>query len=260
MMNAKKTIFPLVFLFFLSVAFADAYSQENNVDSLFQKANTKYSEGIYSEAIQLYSGILEQGNESDQLYYNLGNAYFKTHDYPLAILNYERALRLNPGDEDIVYNLNIANTQIIDKIEEVPVLFYKKWWKTLLNIFDTDTWAILTLVFAIAFMLFLSLFILAGRRMLKKLGFWSALVFLFFGLLITEISLEKRHQQLANDKAIIFTPTVTVKSSPNKNSKDLFVIHEGTKVLIIDEIEEWAEIKISNGSLGWISKDDYQII
>lgn len=219
---------------------------------LVEKANRAYSDGLYAEAAELYEKVAESGYQAPGLYYNLGNSLFKLNNYPGAVLWYERAKRLDPGNEDITFNLNVANSKISDKIEPVPEMFYRKWYFNLINRFAADGWAWISVICFLAAFSFASLYLVAARLFLRKAGFWSGAVFLVL-FLFAMLFAYSAHDQANNiEEAIIFTPTVTVKSSPDDKSVDLFVLHEGTKVRIMDQIGSWYEIRIANGSVGWL--------
>lgn len=221
-------------------------------EELVEKANKDYAEGLYSNAIEGYVRVLQNGYESMEVYYNLGNTYFKTDDLPSAILHYEKAKKLKPNDPDILFNLNVASNRIKDKIEAVPVLFYKRWWKQLVNAFSLDGWTKFHIACFVLFLMAAAFFFISRKVVIRKISFWAGLL-LFTGSLLTfGIALQQNssHQQVK--EAIVFDPSLTVKSSPSENSVDLFVVHEGTKVAITDELGEWYEIRIASGSTGWI--------
>lgn len=250
---------------YISILFCIAISQislgaDYNPDTLVLKGNQAYNEGLYDSAIMVYTNVLDQGFESYELYYNLGNAYFKNNDLPSAILFYEKAKKIAPNIEDVNFNLSIANSMIIDKIETVPELFYKKWWNYFYNAFSEDTWTILSIISWVLLLFFIGLFIIAKTRRVKKLSFYIGLLFLFLTIGTFGLSSQKYYYTKENMEAIIFTPTVTAKSSPTQNSVDLFVIHEGTKVQIMDEIQGWVKIKIRNGSIGWLNVNSLKLI
>jgi len=227
-------------------------SLAEGIDTLFYKANAAYSNEMYSNAITLYQQIIDEGFESSELYYNLGNAYFKSGDYPSAILNYEKAKKLDPNNEDIIVNLNIANTKIVDKIEPVPELFFRKWWRSVYNLFSADMWAKVSIGGFILFFVLLAFYLLSKLMKIRKLAFYIGLVVLAMTIFTFIIAYQKYNVVSKQKEAIVFTPTITVKSSPNPNSVDLFVIHEGSKVQILEKVGEWYEIKIANGSVGWL--------
>ncbi len=224
------------------------------------KANKAYSIGSYSVAADLYQKIADAGYVSPELFYNMGNTCFKMNDYARAILWYERARRLDPGNEDINFNLNVANTKISDKIEPLPELFYKRWFGALVEMFSVDTWAMMGICMFITGLLGLVLYMASRVLILRKIGFWSALglFFLSFFTLIFAWN-GYRFSESANE-AIVFAPTITVKSSPDDQSTDLFVLHEGAKVKLLDTIGGWYEIRIANGSVGWLPKSTLEKI
>lgn len=227
-------------------------------DSLVSMGNSAYNDANYKQAVEYYTSVIDRGFSSSDLYYNLANSYFKLNDIPSAILYYEKALKLDPKDEDINFNLSLANSRIIDKIEPVPELFLKKWWKQLLNLMSPDRWIWAGITLFIAFLFLLTVFIVTRSLALRRTAFWSGVVVLVVLLYAFYSGLHGYHNLKQEKEGIIFTPTVTVKSSPSENSVDLFVIHEGTKVRLMEKIEGWTEIKIANGSLGWVKNSDYK--
>jgi tetratricopeptide (TPR) repeat protein len=224
----------------------------SNADSLIAQANKFYSEGLYNDAVADYEQVLDEGLESWELLYNLGNTYFKLDDMASSIYYYEKALKLEPDNEDLIFNLKIANNKIADKIEALPEFFLIKWWKALSSSLSINNWTIITIVF-FALFLFAGVFFFTSRSSgIKRLSFWTGLLVFVFFVLSFVISSKTYQQRLSQSEAIVFSPTVTIKSSPIKNSVDLFVIHEGAKVTITDEVDDWYEIRIANGSVGWL--------
>lgn len=219
---------------------------------LITQGDSAYNREMYTEAISNYEAVLDQGFESAQLYYNLGNAYFNINMLPAAILNYERAKVLAPADADIDFNLNIANSMIPDKIEPVPEIFYIRWWKSLRNSFNLYTWTIASISIFVLLILCAGIFFLSRNILMRKFAFWSGIFFILFSIAGFSMTYTRYDIQSKHLEAIVFDPTITVKSSPNQLGKDLFVIHEGTKVFILEEINEWCNIKITNGSAGWL--------
>lgn len=221
-------------------------------DSLFFKANDKYNAEEYEAAIEVYMNILDAGFESAALYYNLGNSYFKIQDIPSAILYFEKAKKLNPDDEDLDFNLKVARMQVLDKIEPLPELFFKTWWRNLISLFHSDIWTKFSIGFFILFFILFSFYLLSGFTRIRKLSFYTGLFVLVLSVFTFVLASQKFKLEKNLKEAIVFTPTITVKSSPNQNSVDLFVIHEGSKVQVIDEVGEWYKIRIANGSIGWL--------
>ena len=249
----------MVFLFSLQL-YANLPEQADENQSLITDANQAYSDGNFEDAISLYEQVLEHDYEAPQLYYNLGNSYFKSNNLPAAILNYERAKRLAANDEDIAFNLKLANLKTPDKIESIPTLFFKTWWNSFARLFSGKQWAIISIVSFWICILMFCVYITTNKVDNKKIFFWfSALL-----LLLTIFSFTYAYQGYkavnSNNEAIIFSASVTIKSSPDENGTDLFVLHEGTKVMILDGIGEWNKIKLSDGSVGWIRSEAVETI
>jgi hypothetical protein len=223
-------------------------------DSLFVQANKQYQENAFGQAIDIYQQILKTGIQTPEVLYNLGNAYYKEKNLGYAILYYEKAKLLAPRDEDISRNLAIANARIVDKIDIIPDFFIKRWIFGLVNLLPSNTWAILSLVlFTVALALFL-LYFFSGTRGLKKIGFYAAVALLLFSVLAFWCSNGRAESIAGNASAIVVEPSVTIKSSPDTEGNNVFVLHEGTRVMIIDSIENWKEIKLTDGNKGWVEK------
>jgi tetratricopeptide (TPR) repeat protein len=229
-------------------------------DQLASQAAKAYNSKQYEESIKLYSKILNSGYESYALYYNLGNAYFRNNENTQAILYYEKALKLAPTNDDIKHNIEVANSKLIDKVEKVPELFYKRWWKDLIYLMDIDTLAMLNILLLTTGLLLIAIYIAALSTLIRKISFWSGLLLLFFFSIGAIAASERNHYLTEQHEAIVFVQTVNIKSSPDENSKDIFVLHEGTKVTLLDTVAEWQEIRISNGSIGWIKSAELRKI
>lgn len=227
---------------------ADAFSPEAQWDA----ANTAYINGRYGEAAEGYERILAAGLHSAKLYYNLANALFKDGQTGRAILNYHRALRLDPGNEDIRYNLHIAEQSTKDRIESLPEFFLRTWMRTLRHTLSGTTWSVLSLA-ALAAMLALGLVYLLARRIaLRKTGFYGMLAALLLLALTTAFALAQRRELLDELSAVVTASSASVKSSPDRGATDLFVLHEGTAVRIASSLGDWREIVIADGNKGWI--------
>ncbi len=246
-------------ILFVFIGFINNLKAEDNYIAL-DKANNEYAKGNYQNAIGLYQDIIKTGYEASELYYNLGNAYFKNNNLPSAILYFEKAKRLNPTDEDIDFNIKVANNKIIDKIDIVPELFYNRWWKAMYSLRSTNGWAILSIVSITIMLLLIGLYLFSNKMKIRKLCFSFSFLFFVITILTINFAFIQQKQIINSNEAIIFLPTVSVKSSPDANSTDIFVIHEGTKIQITDNIGEWSEIRIANKSKGWIKKDSYEKI
>lgn len=228
-----------------------------NVDSLWIKANELYASGMYKEASEIYQNIINDGSESADLYYNLANAYYKQSMLGKAILYYERAHKLNSSDEDIAYNLGLARTQVLDKIDPLPTFFAAKAVQSVKNLFTADGWGVFAIVFfAVGLLLIFSAYFFTHRLLFRRMCFWTGIVAVLLcavGIFIAS-NVENKHE------AIIMTPVSTIKSSPDVSGKEIFILHEGTKVHVLDELSGWKKIKISNGNQGWIEADDIEQI
>ena len=254
--NIVLRIFGLLLLVF---AFNPTRGAES-VENLAAKANKAYTEGQFYYAIDLYDSILKEGSASAALYYNLGNAYFKTNQLPFAILYYEKARKISPTDDNINFNLNLANSLITDKIEAIPQLFYESWWQALYSIFSADSWAKIAVFSAFLIFICLSIYLISNALFLKKMTF--SLTLFFFVITIFNFIFAQKQFNLSfkNQTGIVFSSRITAKSSPDENSIDLFVIHDGTKVNIKDNIGDWSEIKLANGNIGWIKRSLIKLI
>ena len=223
------------------------YSQSFASDQVFEEGNKQYANENYSASISLYDSILTSGLESSELYYNLGNCHYKTNDWANAIWHYEKSLQLN-RNEKTIHNLELAKLKIIDRIEPLPQLFYKKWWINLSQTLSTQFWQIIAF-FGIGFIFILqliSIFTSLKRKLTIKI--FSAITVII--LLITQTSY---YNNFTKKEAIIFSETITVNSAPTNSSTNLFTLHAGSKVEIIDVIGNWINIKIANGNNGWVN-------
>jgi len=236
---------------------ASAYTQQ---DSRFKNANEQYGKGNFEQAIEMYEQILKSGMEAPQLYYNLGNAYYRNGLLPAAILNYERALLLAPQDKDIRYNLNLAYGQITDKIESVGVFFLTRWFTNFRNSTNSDSWAIISIIAFILTLGALLFFFFAKTSFLRKISFYLALLSLLISITTFAFAHQQKQRLINRDRAIVFSPSVTVRSAPEARGTDLFVLHEGTKVKILQRINNWLEVELLDGSVGWISEEHLEII
>lgn len=252
-MNRKLSI-----LIILLLAVSAGWSQ--NMQALVDTADRAYKEGNYPKAVTYYDSVVNQGYVAAELYYNLANAYFKQQDLAYAILYYEKALQRAPHNEDIKHNLEMARQMTLDKIEKVPEMFYVRWWRAISDMFSTQMWAYLVVIFFIGTILLTGLFLLSRTVVVRKSAFYSGIITLLITIFAFVFAYRK-YNAFTQDKAgIVFKPSVTVKGSPDAESVDLFVIHEGTKVFIQDKLGNWYEVKIANGSVGWIPKGTIQVI
>ncbi len=237
-----------------------AHGTAADANALMEEANQAYIRSEYVYAAELYEEILALGLESAELYYNLGNAYFKQNRLADAILHYERARLLRPFDENIQYNLELARSRTIDRIEPVPVIFYEKWWNQFILLQSIDGWAVTALVLLFGALLLGLVYFFSSQPWLKRLGFFFSLALLLLcGIAFLAANRQYVHHYQRSD-AIVFSPRVTVKSAPGEASPDLFVIHEGTRVNMTGKLGEWVEIRLDNGNMGWIKRDHIRAV
>jgi len=224
------------------------------------EADSAYVRGEYQSAIRSYESLLKQG-VSSELYYNLGNAYYRTDNITRAVLNYERALLLSPGDSDIRFNLQIARSKTIDKIVPESEMFFVTWYHSCVNLMSVDGWGRLALVsLGIIIVLFL-VYLFSSRVWMQKLGFFGGIALLVLFVISNFFAWQQRQNLLYRKGAIVVAPSVAVKSTPANNGTDLFVLHEGTKVIITDGLmKNWREIRLADGKKGWLESKTIEII
>jgi tetratricopeptide (TPR) repeat protein len=249
----------LVSVFLISITLSIA----GNVpaDTLWDNANNHYSVGNYSEAALLYEQILNENGESAEIYFNLGNACFKQNLLGAAHLNYERARRLDPANSDILHNLDFVKAMQIDKIDVVQEIFITTWLDDVMNVFSGNTWAIVFFTLFIMSLLLLSVFIFSQTARTRKLSFAVFCILIFLSVASFYFGYRQRNQALNRSEAIIYASEVIVKSTPNNSGSDLFIIHEGLKVRIIDKQGNYYRIILDDGkSQGWIPRESAEII
>lgn len=235
--------------------------QAKDLDSLWTAGVQAYADGKFSDASAAWTSIEESGQKSAKLYYNLGNAWFKQGNYPKAILNYERALRLDPSYSDARYNLEFTSNFVQDKIEPVPEFILKSVARKVCYVMGSNAWAVIFLVLLAAALVMGLLFLLGSSVGKRRAGFYCGIVLLLLSAGVLSFSIWQKSDSVKTDTAIVMSPVSSVKSSPSSgSSKDLFVIHEGTKVTILDEVGTWRNISLADGRQGWIPASDIEII
>ncbi len=249
-----------LFILFVIIIAASATTFSTPAEEQFKQANDLYQKGEYDKASAIYEEIIDQGYSNAEVYYNLGNAYYKLDKVPDAIINYERARRLNPDDEDIDFNLNIANLKIVDKIKPVPKFFLTEWLIGIRDLWGSRTWAIFAVIFVWVAAIFLSGFILIWSPSVKKLMFSLAIISVILATFSFVFGWQSSEIEKTHDHAIIFPSSVYVKSSPDENGNDLFILHEGTKVQIMDKVGDWNKIKLADGNVGWLLAETVEVI
>jgi len=232
-------------------AFAD------DLDMLVRQGNAYYMEEEYEKAVEVYESVLDSGYASSELYFNLGNAYYKSHDITMALVNYERAHILDPKDEEILHNLRLAREFVVDRIEVLPEFFLLTWFRGFVKTMDSDHWALISIASFIGALGLMLLYVFSLRVNLKKTSFWLAVFLLFISISSLVFAAEHKRMVTKHNLAIILTPSVTIKSSPDERSgTDLFLLHEGTRVRVEDELGEWCEVVLTDGNRGWLKESD----
>ena len=235
--------------------------QAKDLDSLWTAGVQAYTDGKFSDASAAWTSIEESGQKSAKLYYNLGNAWFKQGNYPKAILNYERALRLDPSYSDARYNLEFTSNFVQDKIEPVPEFILKSVARKVCYVMGSNAWAVIFLVLLAAALVMGLLFLLGSSVGKRRAGFYCGIVLLLLSAGALSFSIWQKSDSVKTDTAIVMSPVSSVKSSPSSgSSKDLFVIHEGTKVTILDEVGTWRNISLADGRQGWITSNELEVI
>jgi len=228
----------------------------NVVNALFEQGNAWYAKARYKEAMTAYQQIIDKGYQSAAVYFNMGNVSYKNGDIPAALLYYEKAHRLSPGDDDINFNIRFANLRTTDKVDEIPEFFLTRWWKAFMLSFSIGTLSAMSIVFMLLASAALILYFFASSVTLKKASFYASLLLLVFFFLTFFIANRQTAYFNWHRQAIVFTSSVSVKNGPVDQSNTLFVIHDGTKVNILERSNGWMKISLPNGNEGWMKASD----
>ncbi|MDR2585564.1 MAG: hypothetical protein LBC84_04990 [Prevotellaceae bacterium] len=241
------------FLLFFLISGAGAvalYAQ--SFDMLWANANEEYAQGQYQEAFDQYKYIYNRGYESASLYYNMGNCAFKMELYAQSILWFERAKLFDPKNPDVLYNVEIVNRFFVDKIETVPHFFMRSWIINVRDGFTSNEWAQVFLALLVVTLALLLLFFYGRSRSGRRWAFYGALIVFILMISVFFFGWSQKQQLQRHDHAIVMAPVVTVKSAPDRQGKDLFIIHEGLKIRFIDQVGGWGRIELADGRQGWI--------
>lgn len=257
MKNMKKIFFFIVLALSMT---SIVQGQEYDYNIKKSEGDSAYIKGDYAQAIQIYEDILHQG-EAAEIYYNLGNSYYKSDNIAKAILNYERALLLRPDNLDIRANLEIARSKTVDKIVPIPEIFFISWGKSLIDSLNIDSWARLGIASFLLCLIAASLFFFSRSAKLKKISFISGIMLFSFTILSNIFANQQKKSIEERTEAIVLTPSVTVRSTPSENGTSLFIIHEGRKIKIRDNsMREWKEISLEDGKVGWVPAKSLEMI
>ncbi len=250
----KKTF--LLFLIFCISSFVSA----QDLETIMKQGNDFYQNKQYEEAIKSYESILHQGYISSDLFYNLGNAYFRMGHLGKSILYYEKALKISPSNDDAIYNLKIANARTVDKIQEIPPLFFIKWWNILLSAFTSSTWQIIIIIIYLFLLTCIGLYFLIRNLQIQKFAFVFGMLNVAALILAVILFISSINRESFSNNGILISSVISAKISPDQQSNDAFVIHEGIKFEIEDKVGTWTKIKLSDGKIGWIPEGSFEEI
>jgi len=248
-----KVLFILLFLFVSSLF-------PQGTEELFSSANKFYQQKEYNKALHLYTELINEGYEGVSLFYNTGNTYYRLGKTGYAILYYEKALRLSPGDEDIQHNLSLAYARTTDKLSEFPSFFIFKIWEDLLGLFSLTGWVYVTYILYILLILATAGYLMLKDPLRQKYSFLGGLVIAAIFIFSTAILIVKLNSEVSTKKGVVVEQASSVKLSPDEGSNDAFVVHEGLKIKLEDRVGEWYKIRLEDGKTGWIQEEDIRII
>ncbi|MBN2890470.1 MAG: tetratricopeptide repeat protein [Bacteroidales bacterium] len=249
----------LKLLIIILIATTSIFAQKENLLSTFEQANIEYADENFEQAINKYESVVEKKYESAELYYNLGNAFFKQNNIPKAIVNYERAYRLSPNDEDIKHNLEHANLFVQDEFTKVPDFILDRIYHGVVHVLGSNTWALISInTFILGLTVFL-IFLFSKIVSRRKLAFFFSILLMMFSIITFSFSAESK-KQITEPNAAIIMEISTIKSSPENDGTDLYILNPGVKVGIKSINNDWYEVKLPNGKIGWIQKNVVEII
>ena len=246
-----------MFKLFLIIFFLISQSQD---DVIFDQGNSSYNQGNYNEAIEKYTSIINNGYESSELYYNLGNAYYKINDIANSIFYFEKSLLLDPNNNETKNNLSFSQNMTIDRIETIPVNQLSKFISSFTNLFDYNTWLLISIIFEFLSFIVFSVYVFNKNTNTKKLYFSIGSIFLICFIIFLIVGINSKSVYEKNNPAILFDNRISFKSEPNERSDEIFILNEGTKVNVLEKLNEWSRVELLNGSKGWILSSSFQFI
>ena len=255
----KKILFAVI----ITLAFIGGlYAQEGprGLASIWKSAEDAYATGDFKGAVEQYESLVSSGASSSSLFYNLGNSYYRRGEIGKAILNYERALKLDPSDQDVKHNLEMARTHTLDKIDDVPQFILFSWVRGVKNSLSSNAWAVLSLVLLAVGLALMLLYRFSSRSSSRRLFFIIAMIVFLLTMISFLFSLSLARQATGEDSAVVVENIGSVKSAPSAGGNNIFVLHEGTKVNILEKVQDWCRIEISDGRQGWIKASDIEVI
>lgn len=246
-------LIPFICLLYLSAS-------AENIEKWFEEANALYQQQDYENAAKTYLQIVDAGYESAELFYNLGNCYYKLNKTGWSILYFEKALKTDPDNEDVQFNLSLAKLRVNDRIDEVPEMMLMQWFKKFLRANNADQWGKIALFFIWAFFIGSTIFLFTKNIVLKRITFLSSIFFVLVSLLTLAIAFQQYQFERNQKEGVVMVTNTYVKSSPDANSTDLFMLREGTKFQTLEKINDWFKIKLADGKVGWIRHTDIHLI
>lgn len=243
-----------LFILFIFSSINASYSQSAALQDSMAKGNQQYAAAKYADAVKTYEAVAAKGFESFELYYNLGNALYKSNNITYAILNYERALKLSPNHEDAKFNLEMTKRQVVDNIDLLPEPGFLRWWHELISSRPADSWGTHSLISFFLFLILFALFLFATTIRNKQVTFWLAIVALTYSLLTFSFGSSQRSKLVHHNSGVITERSVRMKGSPSESGTELFILHEGLSVQITDKLGDWIEIRLADGNKGWVKE------
>ena len=256
----SKRLLQIILSLLMVLFMASQILAKESAESLFTKANTLFQKQDFEGAIKAYKELLGYDSASAEVLFNLGNAYYRLGDFPKAILSYERAKKISPADEDIDFNLHVANLHVTDKIDPLPRIFYLRWIDDASYLFSLGRWALTIIILFVLAVIFILCYFLIPSIAVRKAGFYLGILSLLLVASSYALALHQNHLLYGTERAVITSASVYVKSSPDQKGADLFILHEGTKVDLLDELNGWKKIRIANGSVGWVMENTFETI
>ena len=242
----------IIYVFLLLMAPFAAFSQDSNGYDK-ELGDAAYAESNFNDAIKIYEAVIAEQGGSLPLYYNLGNAYYRANQPGKAILNYERALLIDPSNADVKFNLELARSKTVDKNALMSELFFVRWYRDFAAIMSADAWSRVAILCFIILISCLALFIFSKKSKTKKIIFIFALLSVVSTIVANIIAADRKEKMVLRENAIVMEPSVTIRSTPSVNGTELFILHEGKKVKVKDDsMKDWKEIEIEDGNIGWI--------
>ena len=254
----SKKLFTVVLISTMFFVIVPSVVVASKVEDTLQKGNTYYREGAYDKAIEVYKKLVDEGYIGISLFYNLANANYRIGKIGYAILYYEKALELSPSDEDVKHNLDFAHLSTVDRIQPLPRFFLFDWWEALLGLFSDNGWAYVVFVFYLFVILLAGAYSYSRSVKQQKIFFFSAIAGVFILAFSISLLVIKVKREATLKSGVIVEQVVTVKFSPDPQSTDAFMIHEGLKVNLEDQLDNWIKIRLADGKVGWVLEENVE--